>query len=71
MAVLLDKNTKVAVQGITGYQGSFHTKKMLEYGTNIVAGITPGKQGAEVEGVPVYDSFEEALKHLSLKLNPI
>ncbi len=66
MAVLLYKNTKVAVQGITGYQGSFHTKKMLEYGTNIVAGITPGKQGMEVEGVPVYDSFEEALKHTEI-----
>ncbi len=66
MAVLLDKNTKVAVQGITGYQGSFHTKKMLEYGTNVVAGIVPGKQGQVVEGVPVYDSFEEAKKHTDI-----
>ena len=61
MAVLLYKDTAVAVQGITGYQGSFHTKKMLEYGTNIVAGITPGKGGTQVHGVPVYDTMEEAM----------
>ncbi len=61
MAVLLDKNTKVIVQGITGKEGSFHTKLMLEYGTNIVAGVTPGKGGLEVHGVPVYDTMEEAV----------
>ena len=60
MGILIDENTRVLVQGITGKQGSFHTKLMLEYGTHIVAGVSPGKGGAEVEGVPVYDSVDEA-----------
>ncbi|WFO75286.1 succinate--CoA ligase subunit alpha [Desulfurococcaceae archaeon MEX13E-LK6-19] len=64
MAIIVDKNTKVLVQGITGREGSFHTKLMLEYGTKILAGVTPGKGGNEVHGVPVYDSVSEALmKH--------
>lgn len=62
MAVLLDENARVIVQGITGREGSFHTKLMLEYGTNIVAGVTPGKGGQTVHGVPVYDTMEEAVK---------
>nr|MDO8076907.1 succinate--CoA ligase subunit alpha [Candidatus Freyarchaeota archaeon] len=61
MPILVDENTRVIVQGITGRQGSFHTKLMLEYGTKIVAGVTPGKGGEEVHGVPVYGSVEEAL----------
>ncbi|MHA1991292.1 MAG: succinate--CoA ligase subunit alpha [Candidatus Hodarchaeales archaeon] len=61
MAILLDKNTKVIVQGITGYQGLFHAKKMREYGTNIVGGTRPGKGGTEVEGFPVFDSVAEAV----------
>ncbi|MCE4625084.1 MAG: succinate--CoA ligase subunit alpha [Desulfurococcales archaeon] len=61
MAVLLDENSRVIVQGITGREGSFHTKLMLEYGTKIVAGVTPGKGGREVHGVPVYDTMEEAV----------
>ena len=63
MAVLLFKDTAVAVQGITGYQGSFHAEKMIEYGTNVVAGVTPGKGGTKVHGVPVYDSMFEAMQH--------
>ncbi len=64
MGIIVNKNTKVIVQGITGTQGSFHTKLMLEYGTQIVAGVTPGKGGTKVHGVPVYDTVEEALgKH--------
>lgn len=62
MGIFVDKGTKAIVQGITGTQGSFHTKLMLEYGTKIVAGVTPGKSGAEVHGVPVYDTVEEAMK---------
>lgn len=62
MAILVDENTRVIVQGITGREGSFHTKLMLEYGTKIVAGVTPGKGGMEVHGVPVYDTVEEALR---------
>jgi len=61
VAILVDKNTRVLVQGITGREGSFHTKLMLEYGTKIVAGVTPGKGGLDVHGVPVYDSVLEAL----------
>jgi len=62
LGIFVDKGTKVIVQGITGTQGSFHTKLMLEYGTRIVAGMTPGKSGTEVHGVPVYDTVEEAMK---------
>ena len=58
--ILLDENTKCLVQGITGKQGRFHTEQMLEYNTNIVAGVTPGKGGQEVFGVPVFDSVEAA-----------
>src|SRR3989449_9803479 len=60
MAVLLDAKTRLIVQGITGHQGQFHTAKMLEYGTKVVAGVTPGKGGENVQGVPVYDSCLEA-----------
>lgn len=62
MAIFIDKNTKVIVQGITGYQGSFHTQQMLEYGTQVVGGVTPGKGGEWVEGVPVFDTVETALE---------
>ncbi|MCY0873336.1 succinate--CoA ligase subunit alpha [Acidianus infernus] len=58
----MNKNTKVLVQGITGKEGSFHTKLMLEYGTKIVAGVTPGKGGSQVYGVPVYDTVKEAMQ---------
>ena len=61
MGILVDKNSNVIVQGITGYQGGFHTMQMIEYGTKIVAGVTPGKGGEQVHGVPVYDTIAEAL----------
>ncbi|MBW9222108.1 succinate--CoA ligase subunit alpha [Methanothermococcus sp. SCGC AD-155-C09] len=61
--ILLDKNTKAIVQGITGKQGSFHTKNMLDYGTNIVAGVTPGKGGMNIHGVPVYDTVKETVEY--------
>lgn len=61
MSVYIDKNTKVLVQGITGATALFHTKQMLEYGTQIVAGVTPGKGGQVVEGVPVFNTIEEAV----------
>jgi len=60
--IILDNDTRCVVQGITGKQGSFHTKSMLEYGTQIVAGTSPGKGGQEFEGVPVYNSIEEILE---------
>ncbi|MBR3722275.1 MAG: succinate--CoA ligase subunit alpha, partial [Selenomonadaceae bacterium] len=62
MSVLINENTKVIVQGITGKQATFHTKKMLEFGTKIVAGVTPGKAGQNVEGVPVFNSVADAVK---------
>ena len=62
MAILIDENTRVLVQGITGRVGSFQTKIMLEYGTKVVAGVTPGKGGMEIHGIPVYDFIEEALR---------
>lgn len=61
MSILIDDNTKVIVQGITGRDGSFHTKQMIEYGTKIVGGVTPGKGGQKLEGVPVFNTVEEAL----------
>ena len=62
MAILIDENTRVLVQGITGRVGSFQTEIMLDYGTKIVAGVTPGKGGTETHGIPVYDFIEEALR---------
>ena len=63
MGIIVDSGTRAIVQGITGTQGSFHTKLMLEYGTRIVAGVSPGKGGASVYGVPVYDTVQEAQKN--------
>jgi succinyl-CoA synthetase alpha subunit len=60
MAILIDNNTRVLIQGITGVVGSFQTRIMQEYGTNIVAGVTPGKGGQQVHGIPVYDSVAHA-----------
>jgi succinyl-CoA synthetase alpha subunit len=62
MSILIDKTTKVVVQGITGRDGSFHTKQMIDYGTKVVAGVTPGKRGETVHGVPVYDTVSEAVR---------
>ncbi|MBQ4403130.1 MAG: succinate--CoA ligase subunit alpha [Selenomonadaceae bacterium] len=60
--ILADRNTKVIVQGITGKAATFHTKQMLAYGTQIVGGVTPGKAGQVVEGLPVFDTVEDAVK---------
>lgn len=62
MTILVDKNTKILVQGITGREGQFHTKVMLDYGTQIVAGVTPGKGRQELHGIPVYDYVSEAVE---------
>ena len=62
MGIIIDKNTSAIVQGITGAQGSFHAKLMLEYGTKIAAGVTPGKGGNQANTIPVFDTVEEALE---------
>ena len=62
MSILVDKDTKVIVQGITGRSGRFHTQQCVEYGTQIVAGVTPGRGGSDVDGIPVYDTVSEAVE---------
>ncbi|OGD79065.1 MAG: succinate--CoA ligase subunit alpha [Candidatus Coatesbacteria bacterium RBG_13_66_14] len=62
MAILVDENSRVLVQGVTGKTGRFHASRMLSYGTRVVAGISPGKGGQEVEGVPVFDTVAEAVE---------
>ena len=66
MSVLVGHNTRLVVQGMSGAAGAFHAKQMVEYGTNVVAGVTPGKGGAKVEGleqVPMFDTVAEAVEH--------
>ncbi len=62
MAVLVDKNTRLIVQGITGKEGTFHTLQMIDYGTNVVGGVTPGKGGTTHEGVPVFNTVADAVR---------
>ncbi|MFM9108081.1 MAG: succinate--CoA ligase subunit alpha, partial [Chloroflexota bacterium] len=61
MSILVDRNTRLLVQGITGREGSFHTTQMVEYGTNVVGGVTPGGRGKEVAGAPVFDTVAQAV----------
>lgn len=61
MSIIINKNTKVVVQGITGKEGSFHTEQMLAYGTNVVAGVTPGKGGDKIFNIPVFNTVSEAV----------
>ncbi len=61
MSILVNKDTKVVVQGITGRSGRFHTQQCTEYGTKIVAGVTPGRGGSDVDGIPVYDTVSQAV----------
>src|SRR5205085_303776 len=61
MSILVDKNTRLIVQGITGKEGTFHTKQMVEYGTNVVGGVTPGKGGTTHEGIPVFNTVAQAV----------
>jgi succinyl-CoA synthetase alpha subunit len=63
MAILIDESTQVLIQGITGSVGSFQTKIMLDYGTHVVAGVTPGKGGGEIHNIPVYGFVQEAVAH--------
>jgi succinyl-CoA synthetase alpha subunit len=61
MSVIVDRDTRLCVSGITGREGSFHTLNNRRYGTNVVSGVTPGKGGQDLEGIPVYDTFHEAV----------
>lgn len=65
MAVIVDNNTRLVITGITGYQGSYHSVAMRDFGTNVVAGVTPGKGGQVVNDIPVFDSVAEAVKRTS------
>ncbi|MGB9629011.1 MAG: succinate--CoA ligase subunit alpha [Thermodesulfobacteriota bacterium] len=62
MSILVDENTRVVVQGITGNEGLFHTRQMVQYGTKVVAGVTPGKGGQRIDGIPVFNTVMEAVK---------
>ena len=61
MSIFIDTDTRVVVQAITGSEGSFHARQMLDYGTRIVAGVTPGRAGRRVEGVPVFNTVSAAV----------
>jgi succinyl-CoA synthetase alpha subunit len=65
MAIIVDSDTRLVVQGITGHEGSFHATRNKDYGTNVVAGVTPGKGGQDVNGIPVFDSVRDAVAETS------
>ncbi len=71
MSILIDKNSKVLVQGITGRSGKFHTQQCREYGTNIVAGVAPGKGGIHIEGIPVFNTVDEAVRYTGANVSMI
>lgn len=71
MSILIDENTRLLVQGITGGEGSFHTQRCLEYGTKVVAGVTPGKGGIQFLGVPVFNTVEAAVKETGANVSMI
>jgi succinyl-CoA synthetase alpha subunit len=71
MSILVDEKTRVVVQGITGNEGLFHTRQMLEYGTKVVAGVTPGKGGQKIEGVPVFNTVSEAVRESGVNASAI
>jgi succinyl-CoA synthetase alpha subunit len=71
VSIYLDKNSRVVVQGITGSAGAFHTRQMLDYGTKVVGGVTPGKAGTQVEGVPVFDSVSRAARETGADVSVI
>src|SRR5882757_6383577 len=62
MSILVDKDTRLVVQGLTGKEGTFHSKQMVEYGTNVVGGVTPGKGGTTHEGTPVFNTVTAAVR---------
>src|SRR5581483_21142 len=71
VSILVDENTRVLVQGITGREGEFHARAMLEYGTKVVAGVTPGRGGQEVAGIPVFNTVAEAVEQTKANVSII
>ncbi|HEY5522137.1 MAG TPA: succinate--CoA ligase subunit alpha [Desulfuromonadaceae bacterium] len=71
MSILVDKKSRIVVQGITGRSGQFHTQQCREYGTSIVAGVTPGKGGIHIEGIPVFNTVAEAVKYTEANVSMI
>src|SRR5512140_3497867 len=71
MSILINKDSKIVVQGITGRSGLFHTQQCRDYGTRIVAGVTPGKGGIHIEGIPVFNTVEEAVRYTSANVSMI
>jgi succinyl-CoA synthetase alpha subunit len=71
MSILVDEKTRVVVQGITGNEGMFHTRQMVEYGTKVVAGVTPGKGGQKIDGIPVFNTVSEAVKNTNANASAI
>ena len=71
MSILIDKNSRIVVQGITGRSGLFHTQQCREYGSNVVAGVTPGKGGIHIEGIPVFNTVAEAVKYTDANVSMI
>jgi succinyl-CoA synthetase alpha subunit len=62
VSIFADRSTRLVVQGITGRDGSFHTRQMVEYGTQVVAGVTPGKGGQKLDAIPIFDTVEQAVR---------
>ena len=71
MSILVDENTRLVVQGITGREGQFHTRQCVEYGTKVVAGVTPGKGGLEMDGIPVFNSVEQAVRETGANVSMV
>ena len=71
MSILVDENTRVVVQGMTGNEGMFHTRQMVEYGTKVVGGVTPGKGGQRVDGIPVFNTVSQAVKETGANASAI
>ena len=71
MSVLVDSNTKVICQGFTGSQATFHSEQAIAYGTRMVGGVTPGKGGQEIDGIPVFDSVERAVEQTGATVSAI
>jgi succinyl-CoA synthetase alpha subunit len=71
MSILVDENTRLVVQGITGREGQFHTRQCVEYGTKVVAGVTPGKGGLEMDSIPVFNSMEQAVRETGANVSMV